>query len=330
MFQKPIAILFTLLFFVACTNAKPTPEGLGSDKIINETEKTVEVQKEEQKVVEDQTKKEASIIRPQPESPKLKQIEAKAEIKPVPEEIQEEEVIAEVEPVEPVTLIEEVAPEPEEELPVLSHQIWDALLKKHVSSTGKVNYAGFKKDKTQLQQYLDLLATNPVQSSWSRNKKMAYWINAYNAFTVKLIVDHYPVSSITKIHSGKPWSKQWIKLGNQTYSLDQIENEILRPRYKDARIHFAVNCAAQSCPPLLNQAWTAENLEANFEKQARSFINNSKFNKIAEKKVQISKIFEWYAEDFDNIINYLNKYSQTAIKSNAKVTYLEYDWALNE
>ncbi|KAA3625880.1 MAG: DUF547 domain-containing protein [Bacteroidetes bacterium] len=187
-----------------------------------------------------------------------------------------------------------------------------------------------KKEKVKLQQYLDLLAANPVQNSWSRNKKMAYWINAYNAFTVKLIVDHYPVSSITKIHSGKPWSKKWIKLGSETYSLDQIENEILRPRYKDARIHFAVNCAAKSCPPLLNKAWTAENLEANFEKQARNFINNSNYNKIGEKKVQISKIFEWYAGDFDNIINYLNKYAQITIKSNAKVTYLEYDWALNE
>lgn len=335
MFQKPIAILFTLLFFVACTNAKPVPEGLESDKVIHEPKETVEVQTEEKNIVVDQVEKETLPDKPQTETPKEKPIKSHEEIKPVPEEVQKQEVISEVEPVESEVVVEnkteDVAPEPDlVTLPALSHQIWDELLQKYVSSTGKVNYAGMKKEKVKLQQYLDLLAANPVQNSWSRNKKMAYWINAYNAFTVKLIVDHYPVSSITKIHSGKPWSKKWIKLGSETYSLDQIENEILRPRYKDARIHFAVNCAAKSCPPLLNKAWTAENLEANFEKQARNFINNSNYNKIGEKKVQISKIFEWYAGDFDNIINYLNKYAQITIKSNAKVTYLEYDWALNE
>ncbi len=336
MFQKPIAILLILLFFAACTNAKPSPEGLESEKAIIKPQETVDVLPEEPNIVEDQAGKEALIIKPQQEIKEVSPVEPPVEINLAQEAISEEEIAPEVEAVEPKAVVEkvkeEVVPEPESvaEVPVLSHQIWDELLKKYVSSTGKVNYAGIKKEKVKLQQYLDLLAANPIENSWSRNKKMAYWINAYNAFTVKLIVDHYPVSSITKIHSGKPWSKKWIKLGSETYSLDQIENEILRPRYKDARIHFAVNCAAESCPPLLNRAWTAENLEANFEKQARTFINNANYNKIGEKKVQISKIFEWYAGDFGNIITYLNKYSDTTIKSNAKVTYLEYDWALNE
>ena len=159
---------------------------------------------------------------------------------------------------------------------------------------------------------------------------MAFWINAYNAFTVKLIVDNYPVASITKLDGGKPWDRKWIKIGDKTYSLNNIENDILRPQFKDARIHFAVNCAAQSCPPLLNKAWTADNLESNFEKQAKAFVNNPKFNTISAKNVKVSKIFDWYKADFGNLIDFLNKYASTNINGNAKVEYVEYDWALNE
>lgn len=224
-------------------------------------------------------------------------------------------------------------PEPPKEEPVkptFSHDSWDKLLRKHVSSSGKVNYKSFKSDKIALESYIKLLQDNPLQDSWNKNKKMAYWINAYNAFTIKLIVDNYPISSITKLDGGKPWDKKWIKLGGKTYSLNNIENDILRPQYKDARIHFAVNCAAKSCPTLLNRAWTASNLNANFEKQATAFINNANFNKISEKNIEVSKIFEWYAVDFGDLITYLNKYSRTKIKSNAKINYMEYDWNLNE
>lgn len=210
-----------------------------------------------------------------------------------------------------------------------SHETWNQLLSKYVSSTGKVNYSGIKNDIAKLDAYLSILKKNPPQDDWSRSEKMAFWINAYNAFTVKLIVDNYPVSSITSLHGGKPWDVKWIKIGGKTYSLNNIENDILRPKYKDARIHFAVNCAAKSCPPLLNRAWTANNLELNFEQQAKAFVNNSDFNSISTKKVQVSKIFEWYAADFGNLIEYLNRYSETEIKPNAKVEFKEYDWALN-
>ena len=227
-------------------------------------------------------------------------------------------------------------PDPEKNLIIESkpqkadHLAWDKLLRLYVTSTGKVNYAGLKAKKSELDAYLQHLAERPVAEDWSRAEKMAYWINAYNAFTVKLIVDNYPVNSITNLHGGKPWDVKWINLGDKTYSLNQIEHDILRPEFKDARIHFAVNCAARSCPPLLNKAWTAENLSNYLDKQAKSFINNEQFNKIAADKVQISKIFEWYAEDFGKIIDYLNKYSNTTINSGAKVMYLEYDWALNK
>jgi len=178
----------------------------------------------------------------------------------------------------PPPVVEKPAPKvaekpiPKPEMP-LSHSAWDGLLRKHVSSTGSVNYSGFKGDIGKLQDYLDLLANNTPQSAWGRSKTMAYWINAYNAFTVKLILDNYPLGSITDLEGGKPWSKRWIKLGDKTYTLDQIEKEILLKKYKDGRVHFAVNCAAKSCPALLNQAWTAGNLESNFERQTKKNIS---------------------------------------------------------
>ncbi|MFK7947007.1 MAG: DUF547 domain-containing protein [Saprospiraceae bacterium] len=210
-----------------------------------------------------------------------------------------------------------------------SHSAFNTLLGKYVTSSGTVNYAGFKSQKSALDSYLKDLEENPVQSSWSKNEKMAYWINLYNAATIKLIVDNYPTSSIKNINGGKPWDKRWIKSGSKTYTLNEIENSVLRPQFKDARIHFAVNCAALSCPRLMNKAFTASNLNSLLEENTRWFINNSTFNEISEKKIQISKIFDWYSSDFGNIIDYLNKYSNTEIKSNAKVSYKEYEWKLN-
>jgi len=211
----------------------------------------------------------------------------------------------------------------------VDHSAWDVLLQKHVSTSGVVDYAAFKKDQAKLDAYLSSLAKQVPNSNWSRGEQMAYWINIYNAYTVKLIVKNYPTASITKLEGGKPWDKKWIKVGTKTYSLNQVENEILRPQFKDARIHFAVNCAAKSCPPLLNQAWTASNLEAKLEKQAKAFINNTKYNKLSKSAIQVSKIFEWYAEDFGKLPSYLNNYANQEISYNTKVSYLTYDWALN-
>lgn len=228
----------------------------------------------------------------------------------------------------PAPKVEE-KPIPKPKMP-LSHDAWDALLRKHVSSTGTVSYSGFKGDMGKLQDYLDLLANNPPQSAWGRSKTMAYWINAYNAYTVKLILDNYPLGSITDLEGGKPWSKRWIKLGNQTYTLDQIEKEILLKKYKDARVHFAVNCAAKSCPALLNQAWTSGNLESNFERQTKKFINNPQFNEISSKSAKISQLFDWYASDFGDVQTFINKYSDTPLKANTKIDFMEYNWKLNE
>jgi hypothetical protein len=215
----------------------------------------------------------------------------------------------------------------------VSHDAFDALLKKHVSSTGQVNYTGFKQDYNQLDRYVKQLQGNSPTSKWSKEAQMAYWINLYNAFTIKTIVENYPVSSILKIDGGKVWDKRTIKIGKSYLTLNQIEKEKLLKQFKEPRVHFAVNCAAKSCPPLMNRAWTAQNLYASFDKQAKAFINNTRFNKLSSNSVQISKIFEWYAGDFGGkaqLVAYLKKYSKTRINSRAKVSFLEYNWDLNK
>ena len=213
---------------------------------------------------------------------------------------------------------------------VVSHQAWDDLLQKHVSEKGKVDYRGWQKDMNQLNAYLEMLAQHTPNKSWGRNEKVAYWINAYNAFTVKLILDNYPLRSIRDLDNGAVWDREWIKLGGQTYSLNQIEHEILRKRYPDPRIHFAVNCAATSCPPLLSRAYTAEKLEMQLEQQTKAFITNETYNKLGRKEVIVSKIFDWYREDFGSLISFLNQYTDVPINANASVQYREYDWALNK
>ncbi|MEY3368504.1 MAG: hypothetical protein RI973_1659 [Bacteroidota bacterium] len=211
-----------------------------------------------------------------------------------------------------------------------SHNIWDALLRKYVNSKGQINYKGLKKEQQKLQSYLSLLQNAPPQGNWSRAEKMTYWINAYNAFTVKLILDNYPLTSIMKLDNGKTWDVKRIRIGNVNYSLNDIEHEQIRKQFKDARIHFAVNCAAKSCPPLLNRAWTATNLEADLENQTRAFVNDPRANQISAKQASLSKIFEWYATDFGNLTDFLNRYSKVKISGKTSIRYMEYDWSLNE
>lgn len=213
---------------------------------------------------------------------------------------------------------------------VVSHQKWDDLLQKHVTKDGKVDYRGFQQDMARLNAYLDMLSRHTPEKSWGRNEKMAYWINAYNAFTVKLILDNYPLKSIRDLDNGSVWDRKWIELGHQTYSLNEIEHDILRKRYPDPRIHFAVNCAAASCPPLLNHAYTAQKLDAQLERQTKAFITDNIYNKLERQEVIVSKIFEWYSEDFGALIPFLQQYAEISISRKASVAYREYDWSLNE
>ncbi len=211
----------------------------------------------------------------------------------------------------------------------LSHQLWDDLLRSYVSAEGQVDYAGMRSEKAKLDKYLAQLKAYPPQSDWTKEEQMAYWINAYNAFTVKLILDHYPVKSIRDIHKGDPWNVKWIEIGKKTYSLNEIENEMLRARFRDARIHFAVNCAARSCPPLYNRAWEASTLSQTLDARARAFINNPRYNQISPSEAKVSKIFDWYATDFGDLRAFLNRYARTQLQAGASIDFLEYDWSLN-
>lgn len=211
-----------------------------------------------------------------------------------------------------------------------SHKGWNQQLQTYVNSRGNVDYVSWKQNEEKLDEYLKILAKETPAKDWPRNEAKAYWLNAYNAFTVKLILRNYPIAKITDLHNGSPWKVKWIELGGNTYGLDQIENEIIRPRYQDARIHFAVNCAAESCPPLYNRAFEATGLDATLNQLTRAFINNDRYNEITARTASISKVFDWYADDFGPIIAYLNHYSNTEIAADAKVSYRAYDWSLNE
>ena len=210
------------------------------------------------------------------------------------------------------------------------HRGLDSLLQKYVSGAGRVDYKGLKTDQDALHAYCKLLSDNPAQETWTREEQMTYWINAYNAFTLQLIVDHYPTKSILNFDGGKTWDVKRIPIGNKKYSLNQIENEVLRPQFKDPRIHFAINCAAKSCPPLWNHAYTPETLDSVLETRTRDFINDPKFNTITASKAGVSKIFDWYGTDFGDLKKYLNKYAAVQIKPSTALRFLEYDWNLNE
>ena len=212
--------------------------------------------------------------------------------------------------------------------------IYNDLLQKHVTKDGIVDYKSFKADEAKLDTYISYLEKTTPASSWSENKQKAFWINAYNAYTIKLILENYPLKSIMDIkQDGKTaWKISFANVGGKTYTLDHIEHEILRKNLFDPRIHVGVNCASVSCPKLGNVALTEENVHANLEELMKEFINDSSRNKITNNKVQISSIFDWFKEDFTkngSVIDYLNKYSNTEINPNAKISYLKYDWSLN-
>jgi len=211
----------------------------------------------------------------------------------------------------------------------MKHDLWQKVLSKNVSTAGVVNYTGIKTSPKDLNTYLKQLAENRPSESDKSNAAMAYWMNAYNAFTVKLIVDNMPLKSIKDLDNGSPWDRKWVKLGGSTYSLNNIEHDILRKNWKDGRIHFAVNCAAISCPPLSNIAFTASNHNAQLDKLTKKFINSKKYNTVTASSLILSKIFDWYKEDFGTLIDFVNRYSNVKASSGANVSYNEYMWGLN-
>lgn len=209
------------------------------------------------------------------------------------------------------------------------HSSWDKILRQYVNNDGRVNYAALKAQPARLDAYLASLAEATPTREWPRNTALAYWINTYNAYTFKLILDNYPLKSITELHGGDPWKVKWIELAGKTYSLNMIEHDIIRPRYQEPRIHFAVVCAANACPPILNRAFTADKLNRQLEQLARSFINNPQYNQTTG-DIRVSRIFDWYGEDFGNLRDYLNKYLESPLPADAEIGYMDYDWSLNK
>lgn len=223
-----------------------------------------------------------------------------------------------------------------------SHAAFDKLLKEHVNATGMVDYKGFLKDKADLKAYTDVLSKNAPSDSWSKDDQLAYWINAYNAFTIQLILDNYPVKSIKDIGAkikipfvNTPWDVKFIKIGGETYDLNNLEHGIIRKKFSEPRIHFALVCAAKSCPRLRNEAFEGKKLDAQLDDQGSDFLNSPSKNSITAKQASLSKILDWYGSDFKkmkgmSVMEVVNKYSKTKITDDTKISYQTYDWKLNE
>ncbi len=211
----------------------------------------------------------------------------------------------------------------------VDHMTWDQVLQAHVNAAGEVDYAGIAGD-PRFGRYLAVLERFAPAESWTRNERMAYWINAYNAFTIKLVTEHLPLKSIKDI--GEPWARQFITIGGTKMSLDHIENAILRPRFKDPRIHFAINCASISCPVLLNRAYMPATLESQLEGAAARFMNDTRRNRITPAKAEVSRVFEWFKEDFTangTLAEYLSRYSAVPVTEATPIVFMDYDWRLN-
>ena len=210
------------------------------------------------------------------------------------------------------------------------HALWDSILKEYVSTTGKVDYPNWKKDRDGIEQYIRNLEHNTPNDNWSKEQKLAYWINAYNAVTVKLILDHYPINSIRDIDD--PWNTKLFNTGGINYTLDEIEHDILR-KMDEPRIHFAINCTAKSCPKLQKFAFTSTKLEGQLKKATFEFLNDRSMNIVNQQSVQLSRIFEWFGEDFGDKkekLEFLEKYTKVDIDPQAKLSFLPYNWKLND
>ncbi len=211
-----------------------------------------------------------------------------------------------------------------------NHIHWNDLLQKYVSDGGNVNYKGLKSNRRILTDYIASLNENMPNEAWPKSDKIAYWMNAYNAMTIDLILRNYPILSIKDIDG--PWKQRLWKLGSKWYNLDEIEHDILR-KMDEPRIHFGIVCASYSCPKLVNEAFTASNLELQLTKATKSFLRDPERNELSQNKIKLSKIFKWFAKDFKSegtLIDFLNRHSDITISSNAKKSFKDYDWSLNE
>jgi Protein of unknown function, DUF547 len=212
----------------------------------------------------------------------------------------------------------------------LDYTNYEVFLKKYVNSSGAVNYKSIKENNMELNKIVVQFEKVTKVNSYSKEEQLAFWINTYNIFTIKLIADNYPLQSIQKLDGGKTWDIKRVTTNGSKYSLNQIENDLIRAQFKDARIHFAVNCAAKSCPPLQNFVFTPKILDNQLTAVTKKYCNNINFITSDIKSISVSKIFDWYMSDFGNIVDFINKYRTVKSKNNLKIVYKDYDWSLNE
>jgi len=225
-----------------------------------------------------------------------------------------------------------------------SHSAFTGILQKHLKDE-MVDYAGLKKDPAELNAYLDTLADVPESTfkKWDKDQQMAFLINLYNAATLKLIVDHYPLKSIKDIGNvlKGPWKQEVVRLFGKFETLDHVEHDLLRGNYDDPRIHFAVNCASIGCPALRPEAFQATKLDAQLEEQARKFLQDSSKNRLdTENEVlHLSPIFDWFEDDFTaesgTVEKFVTPYFKPADREviergGLSIENTDYDWDLNK
>lgn len=222
----------------------------------------------------------------------------------------------------------------------VTHVAWTEILQRRVKA-GVVDYAGLKsEDLGRLDRYLDSLGTVPREtySRWPQSEKLAFWINVYNAFTVKLILDHYPLKSIRSIGflPGAAFRESFIKLPGlrpAPYSLNDVENEVLRKEFSEPRIHFAIVCASKSCPALRAEAYRGRDLDVQLDDAARGFLNDPTKNRIDGGTLALSSIFKWFGEDFEksagSLAIFVGRYLALEPGRRYEIAYLDYDWSLN-
>jgi hypothetical protein len=219
------------------------------------------------------------------------------------------------------------------------HVIWAELLSKYVRAGG-VDYTGFKSDENRLDQYLKVLEQTDSKTL-PRKEQFAYYVNAYNAWTIKLILSAYPgVTSIKDLGTfwQSPWQKKFVRIDGDVITLDDIEHQILRPRFKDPRVHFAINCSAVSCPPLRSEPYLGNSLDLQLDQATRSFLNNPNNYRLKDHAFYVSRIFKWFAEDFSNdVLKFYLKFAQDDLKKKLaekkdviQIKFLNYDWSLND
>lgn len=231
----------------------------------------------------------------------------------------------------------------------VDHDPWDAILAEVVSlgddGVARVDYPALTGDalRGQLDGYIAQLASTPV-SELDRTEQQAYWINLYNALTLQVMRDHYPVDSIQDVDispglfSSGPWGAELIAVEDEILTLDDIEHRILRPLWRDPRIHYAVNCASIGCPNLQGRAWRAATLDADLEAAATAYVNHDRGFTVDDGDLVVSSIYDWFIADFggndEGVLRHLAQYAspdrQAILQSARRISDHRYDWALND